>query len=292
MNANNKIALGSVQFGTNYGVANTIGRVSMEMAGAILRKAQLSGMDTVDTAIAYGDSESVLGGLGVQEWKVVSKLPGVPEECSDVTCWVRTQMQESLQRLGLKRMHGLLLHHPRQLFEGVGSDLYAALQSLKDEGLVAKVGVSVYGPAELEYIWPKYRFDLVQAPLNILDRRFVDSGWASRLKNSGVEVHTRSTFLQGLLLMPADKRPDRFNRWSDIWHIWDRWLFDTGLTPLQACLRYAITLSVIDRVIVGVDTVTQLHEIGSAAAGVLDSIPVFNHLHDDRLINPASWSQL
>jgi aryl-alcohol dehydrogenase-like predicted oxidoreductase len=292
MNANNKLALGSAQFGTNYGVANTAGRVSIEMADAILRKAKLSGMDTIDTAIAYGDSESVLGGLGVQEWRVVSKLPRVPEECSDVICWVRTQMQESLRRLGLKRMYGLLLHQPRQLVEGVGSDLYAALQSLKDDGLVAKLGVSVYGPAELDEIWPMYSFDMVQAPFNVLDRRLVDSGWALRLKNSGVEVHTRSTFLQGLLLMPADKRPDRFSRWSDLWHIWDRWLFETGLTPLQACLRYAISLSVIDRVIVGVDTVTQLHEIGSAAVGVLDSIPAFNHLHDDRLINPACWSQL
>ena len=150
-----KLALGTVQFGLNYGVANTDGRVSTEMAESILRSAQLSGMDTLDTAIAYGDSESVLGGLGVQSWKVVSKLPALPEGCSDVTHWVKSQMQESLRRLGLQRMDGLLLHRPGQLLEAVGPDLYAALQSLKAEGLVAKVGVSVYGPAELDDLWPK-----------------------------------------------------------------------------------------------------------------------------------------
>jgi aryl-alcohol dehydrogenase-like predicted oxidoreductase len=211
-----KLALGTVQFGLNYGVANTAGRVSTEMADAILRKAQLSGMDTLDTAIAYGDSESVLGGLGVQGWSVVSKLPAVPEGCPDVAYWVRSQMKASFKRSGLKRMHRLLLHRPGRLLESVGADLYAALQSLKTEGLVAKVGVLVYGSAELDTLWSKYKLDSVQAPLNVVDRSLVHSGWALRLKDSGVEVHTRSAFLQGLLLMPADKRPDRFNRWSDL----------------------------------------------------------------------------
>jgi len=287
-----KLALGTVQFGLNYGVANTTGRVSTEMADAILREAQLAGMDTLDTAIAYGESESVLGRLGVQSWSVVSKLPAVPEGCPDVAHWVRSQLHESLKRLGLQRMHGLLLHRPAQLLENVGADLYTALQSLKTEGLVAKVGVSVYGPAELDALWSKYKLDLVQAPLNIVDRSLVDSGWASRLKDSGVEVHTRSAFLQGLLLMPADKRPDRFNRWSDLWLEWDRWLLANGLTPVQACLRYANSLDAIDRVIVGVDTVTQLNEVVSAADGVMDSLPAFKPLQDDRLINPARWTQL
>jgi len=287
-----KLALGTVQFGLNYGVANTAGRVSTNMADAILRRAQLTGMDTLDTAIDYGDSESVLGGLGVQGWKVVSKLPAVPEGCPNVAQWVRTQTQESLQRLGLQRMHGLLLHRPGQLLEGLGPDLYAALQALKAEGLVSKVGVSVYGPAELEDLWPKYQVDLVQAPLSILDRSLVDSGWASRLKDADVEIHTRSAFLQGLLLMPADKRPVRFNHWANIWQEWDRWLLATGLTPVQACLRYANSLDEINRVVVGVDSVMQLNEILAAANGVLDTLPAFKPLQDGRLINPASWNQL
>lgn len=292
MTTNKKLALGTVQFGLDYGVANTAGRINIEMADAILRTAHLLGMDTLDTAISYGDSESVLGGLGVQAWKVVSKLPAVPESCPDVAHWVRSQLNQSLKRLGLQRMHGLLLHRPGQLLERVGADLYAALQSLKTEGLVGKVGVSVYGPAELDALWSKYKLDLVQAPLNIVDRSLVDSGWASRLKDSDVEVHTRSAFLQGLLLMPADKRPYRFNRWSDLWKEWDRWLLATGFTPLQACVRYISSLNAIDRMVVGVDTVTQLNEVVSAGDGVLDSLPAFKPLRDERLINPACWYQL
>lgn len=287
-----KLALGTVQFGLNYGVANTTGRVSAEAASAVLSKAQDCGMDTLDTAIAYGDSEAVLGGLGVKRWKVVSKLPAVPEGCPDVAQWVMEQTQGSLQRLGLSCLHGLLLHRPGQLLESEGPELRAALHSIKAQGLVAKLGVSVYGPAELDLFWQTYRFDLVQAPLNILDRSLIDSGWANRLKDAGVELHTRSAFLQGLLLMPADKRPEKFARWADVWQEWDRWLAVTGLTPVQACLRYANALDAIDRVVVGVDSVLQLDEIMAAAEGVLDTLPEFKPLQDDRLINPASWTQL
>lgn len=287
-----KLALGTVQFGLNYGVTNTAGRVSTEVAGEILRKAQVSGLDTLDTAVAYGESESVLGGLGVRGWKVVSKLPAVPEGCLDVMQWVRSKTQESLDRLGLSRLYGLLLHRPEQLLGSIGPDLYAALQSLKAEGRVDKVGVSVYGPSELGDLWPRYRFDLIQAPFNILDRSLAASGWASRLKDAGVEIHIRSAFLQGLLLMPADKRPDRFNRWSEVWQEWDRWLSTTGLTPVQACLRYVSAFDEIDRVVVGVESMTQLNEIVAAADGVLNSLPLFKHLHDERLINPARWDQL
>ena len=285
-----KIALGTVQFGLNYGVANTSGQVSREVAASVLQHAYQAGIDTLDTAIAYGESEFVLGHIGVQPWKVVTKLPAVPDDCMDVTQWA--QAQGSLKRLGLNSSYGLLLHRPSQLLEGIGAELFAALQSLKVDGLVRKVGISVYGPAELHALYGRYTFDLVQAPLNILDRSLVDSGWAQRLKNDDVEVHTRSAFLQGLLLMPKEKRPSKFERWKDIWSEWDQWLAETGLSPLQACLRFANTLDCIDRVIVGVDNLVQLEEGIAAADGVLPSLPQFKILQDDRLVNPATWSQL
>lgn len=287
-----KLALGTVQFGLNYGLANTSGQVSSEVARDILQHAHQAGIDTLDTAIAYGESESVLGKIGVQSWKVVTKLPAVPDGCTDVTQWVQAQVQGSLGRIGIDSLHGLLLHRPGQLLEDIGAELFAALESLKADGLVVKVGISVYGPAELDALSGRYTFDLVQAPLNILDRSLVDSGWAQRLKNDGVEVHTRSAFLQGLLLMPKEKRHNKFDRWQYIWSEWDQWLADTGLSPLQACLRFVNTLDCIDRVLVGVDNVAQFEEIIAAAEGVLPSLPQFKILQDDRLVNPATWNQL
>jgi aryl-alcohol dehydrogenase-like predicted oxidoreductase len=287
-----KLALGTVQFGLDYGVANVSGRVSTQEANAILQCALVSGMNTLDTAIAYGDSETVLGQLGIEKWKIITKLPAVPNDCNDVTQWVHDQIQKSMTRLGVTQLHGVLLHRPGQLLDRMGPSLFAVLQDLKAQGFTRKIGVSVYGPAELDPLFDAYALDLVQAPLNILDRSLIDSGWANRLHAAGVEVHTRSAFLQGLLLMPLSQRPVKFNRWVDIWNVWDGWLAREGLSPLEGCLRYLCNLLEIDRVVVGVDTSTQLNEIVKAAEGRLTSLPEFNTLQDTRLINPASWSQL
>jgi len=79
------------------------------------------------------------------------------------------------------------------------------------------------------------------------------SEWTRRLAAEGVELHSRSAFLQGLLLMPEAARPERFSRWST-WQAWASWLGENGLTPLQACLAYALSVEGVDRVVVGADS--------------------------------------
>ncbi len=285
-------ALGTAQFGQNYGVANTIGYIDEKKAASIVRRSQEMGFDTLDTAIAYGESESILGSIGVDQWKIITKLPAIPKSCQDINKWLLKLTLESLSRLKIKKLYGLILHRPSQLKESIGSDLYGALLNLKHKGLVEKIGVSIYSPVDLEAIWEKYRFDLVQAPLNILDRRLVGSGWAERIKRSGCELHVRSVFLQGLLLIPSCRRPLQFARWSDIWDEWDRWLIKTGLTPIEASLRYVNSITTVDRLVVGVDSVGQLEEIVGSADGKLCNLPRFNSLRDERLINPSSWNEL
>jgi len=287
MKSNNKIALGTVQFGLAYGIANVSGQVTLDHAANILKQANKWGVDTLDTAIGYGHSESVLGQLGVGQWKIISKLPAAPEGCKDIANWVASQISQSLSLLNVDHLYGLLLHRPEQLLGQNGLVLYEALQQAKEVGLVDKIGISVYGPPELEQLTDTYEFDLVQAPLNILDRRLMESGWAGRLQKGGVEVHTRSTFLQGLLLMPAIQRPEKFRHWEAVWSIWGKWLERTGLNPLQACLRYACNLPEIDRIIVGVDSQVQLDQIALNPGDSLDSLPEFGCLIDSRLINPA-----
>lgn len=287
-----KLALGTVQFGLSYGVANSRGRVRAEEVGAIMRKAYVSGMDTLDTAISYGDSESVLGSQGVQSWKVITKLPMMPEGCADVFKWVEEEVCESLSRLRTDKLYGLLLHRPVDLIEEGGRELYEALKNLKLMGLVEKIGISIYGTHELDLLFEKYNFDLVQAPLNILDRSLVETGWADRLKTIGVEIHARSAFLQGLLLMESQNRPRKFQRWSEVWDVWEEWLEANGLLPVEACLRYLNSLDCVDRVVVGVDSILHLNQIIDAVSGKLSSLPSFSQLLDKRLINPATWDKL
>lgn len=288
-----KLALGTVQFGLEYGIANESGRVDLDEAGKILAAASGCGVDMLDTAIAYGDSERTLGQIGVAGWRIISKLPAMPDECTDVAGWVDTQIAGSLARLRVDRLHAVLLHRPDQLFGDRGKELLEALEGLKARGNTEKIGISVYAPDELARLSDGMRFDLVQAPLNILDRRLVHTGWARRMKRQGVELHVRSAFLQGLLLMPASRRPAKFERWQSLWSEWTRWLNETNLTPLEACLRYVLSVAEVDKVVIGVNSVAQLREILAAAEGrSLTSLPQWPQPVDVELVNPNRWNQL
>lgn len=287
-----KLALGTVQFGLNYGIANQQGQASRDEARSILEHARSNGMDMLDTAIAYGESEQRLGEIGIQDWQVVSKLPAVPEGCSDIPRWVEDAFRNSLQRLKIKSLYGLLLHRPQQLLEQGGDRIYQATQQLKRDGFVRKIGISIYDPAELDMLCSRYQFDIVQVPFNIMDRRLIDSGWLSRLAERGIELHVRSVFLQGLLLMPLNDRPERFNRWASRWSKLESWLTQSGLTPLQACLRYAVSFSEINKVIIGVDNLNQLKEILQSTVGPAPQVPRELQVHDVDLLNPACWTSL
>lgn len=286
-----RLALGTVQFGLNYGVANQSGQTPIAEVARILDLARRSGVDTLDTAHAYGTSESVLGACGTSQWRIISKLPP-SADTTDGGDWVRRCATDSLARLSVDTLTGLLLHQPSLLLSPQGQAIYDAMVALKSQGTIGKLGISVYTPDELEVLVSRFDFDLVQLPLNVVDRRMIHSGWLDRLARSGIEIHTRSCFLQGLLLMDAAARPRKFARWAPLWQKWEHWLKQHALKPLEACLSFALSQQQISRVIVGVDNTAQLAEILDAA-NAATSLPPDDLFSDDPdLLNPSRWNAL
>ncbi len=287
-----KIALGTVQFGLPYGISNTGGQTPLAEAKAILTLARSAGIQTLDTAIAYGNSEATLGALDVCGWQVITKLPEMPVTGeAAVKDWVKTQLDGSLSRLGLASVYGLLLHRPAQLNGPDGATLYRALLEEREKGRVAKIGISIYGPDELNQLPNTMGLDIVQAPFNILDQRMATSGWIARLQESDCELHVRSIFLQGLLLMQAAARPAYFSRWNALWESWESWLREARLTPLQACLRHALNTPGIAKVVLGVDNAAHLADILAAADGPPPLPTPGLAIEDPQLLNPALWNR-
>jgi aryl-alcohol dehydrogenase-like predicted oxidoreductase len=284
-----RLALGTVQFGLKYGVANESGQVSAPQIAAILERARSCGLDTLDTAIGYGESESRLGEAGIAGWHVVTKLPPLPAGTVSVAEWVESQVAASMRRLRVEGLDGLLLHRPADLLGPAGSSYVAALQSLRDRGQMRALGFSIYDPAELESLWPVCRPDLVQAPCNVLDRRLIHTGWLQRLSASGVRVHARSVFLQGLLLMDAARRLDAFARWRPLLDRWLGWCADNRTTPLQAALSFVLAQSGVERVVVGVDSAAHLEQILAASEVSVPLPPADLFCNDRDLIEPARW---
>ncbi len=284
-----RLALGTAQFGLDYGISNIRGKLSPDAAREILATAAASGCDTLDTAIAYGESEARLGTLGVQGWRIVSKLPRYPQGTTDLQRWAREQVQGSLRRLGVERLDTLLLHAPDQLSGGRGAALFSALTWLRDEGMVGRVGVSIYSPRELETLVPRFAFDVVQAPFNVLDRGLLTTGWAARLVDLGVEIHVRSVFLQGSLLMRPGERPAIFSRWEPIWNAWDQWLAETGASAVAACIGHAMSQPWAAKVVVGVAGAGELAQIIAACESAPYALPDQLACEDALLINPSLW---
>lgn len=289
----NKLALGTAQFGFKYGIANLEGKVKISEVNKILELAKYSNIDLIDTAISYGDSEKVIGNADIKDFKFVSKLPAFPKDCSDVNSWVNKQVQSSLTRLGISSLYGLLIHRPENLLGSSGKKLINALNLIKLNGLVTKIGISIYDPSECEQVMKFTRIDIVQAPLNIVDRRLVVSGLLTKLHSEEIEIHTRSTFLQGLLLLPSNKIPKSFNKWFKIWEKWSLELKKNDLSAAEVCLLYPLSLPEVDRVIVGVDNTDQLNELIKRSKSQKPQMDCsFMISNDQMLINPSNWSKL
>jgi aryl-alcohol dehydrogenase-like predicted oxidoreductase len=284
-----RLALGTVQFGLDYGVANSSGRVTEAEVGMILNRAAAAGIDTLDTAIAYGQSEECLGRVGMAAWRVITKLPPLPQEISDLREWLDEQIGGSLRRLGIARLEALLLHRSSDLLGPHGKAYLGILADMKAAGLTRALGVSIYDPAELDRLWPIWKPDVVQAPCNVLDRRLIHSGWLDRLNRDGIRVHVRSAFLQGLLLMPAERRPDVFAPWKATLDRWSEWCKQREISPLRGALTFMRTLRGVEFVVIGVDSDAHLEECVEHFSA-LEPLPPDDLFSDDRnLIDPSRW---
>jgi aryl-alcohol dehydrogenase-like predicted oxidoreductase len=232
-----------------------------------------------------------LGELGVEDFKIVTKVPALSSVEDDVYLWLLKRVEESLRSLRVQRLHGLLLHHAPDLYGAAANRLVKALGRVRDAGMVEHVGVSIYAPSDLELVDAPCTFGLVQAPMNVFDRRIIESGLLARLQNAGVEVHLRSAFLQGLLLMPAAAVPNTFRPWQPRFNRWHAWCRENALTPLEACLAHVRSVAPGAKIVVGCDNAEQFAEILEALRQPPLEAPDEFRFGDLRLINPALWSR-
>ena len=210
---------------------------------------------------------------------------------NNIDLWVSGHVKSSLSRMCVNSVSGLLLHQSTDFLETPKRRLFDSLSRLKDDGVVNKIGVSIYNPDELDDIEKHgIKIDIVQAPFNILDRRIKTSGWLQKLNENNVEVHSRSIFLQGLLLMNPIERSKLFYKWQSIWSVLDTWLINNNISPIEAALGFVFSEKNIDCVIVGVESKNQLNEIISISNSSFNlKLPESLSTVDLDLIEPVNW---
>lgn len=281
-----KLVLGTVQFGMNYGINNTSGQVTPEAVNLILEEAGKAGIRLIDTAYGYGNSEDVLGdspALHNSPFRIISKF--ADEGLSPIE-----QYKASLKRLKVDKLYAFMVHNFPTYSHN--PKIWNEFVELKEKGLVERIGFSLYSPTELEYLLDNnIGIDIVQVPYNILDRQF--EPLFNKLHERNIEIHTRSAFLQGLFF----KKPERFEGnvkplakyVGEIQHF----CMDNDIQVQDLALGYVLS-SQTDGVLIGVDSLQQIcnniksskHEITTKELEFVHSVSV----KEKELLSPVNWN--
>ncbi len=285
-----KLILGTVQFGLNYGIANREGKPSLDKVRSILRCAADHGIRILDTAAAYGDSETVIGTLLKEDpalkkhFQVVSKIPPLPENSSpgEIRSLIGRSVDTSLRNLNLEQLYGILFHREQDARH------LKFLKELAVQGKVLMSGFSVDG--NLPDQTPEA--EMLQVPGNVLDRRFVPfPGKKPR------RLFVRSVYLQGLLMMPEEKIPVGLAGVIPYRRKLTALAEKNGMLPAELYMRYLLSFPDIDGVLTGVDNAEQLDfNVRITAGGPLDDglmQEIFQLIPDlpESWIRPSLWTK-
>lgn len=245
-----RLAIGTVQFGLPYGISNNSGKTPEKEVAKILALARKSGINTLDTASAYGESELVLGHQNLKSFKLISKFS------LNSGLSISEALATTLQRLGQTSIYGFLAHNTRTLLDS--PELWDELEKLRQSGKVRRIGYSLYSPDELENLLALNMYPgLIQVPYNLLDRRF--EPYFTALAKKGVEIHTRSAFLQGLLFMEKEKLPSFFDPVKLILAQLAK-RFPSTKEKAGYLLQFCLKNSYVSKVVIGVNNVSQLNQ--------------------------------
>lgn len=281
-----KLALGTAQFGLDYGISNSKGVVSNKAISRLLEQAEIMSIDILDTAAMYGKSEEVLGQLTNKRFKIVTKLAVDTNSIVNLSQLLKV----SLSKLQSSSLYGVLLHNANVLNSSKAFEIAAQLTELKARGLVHKIGMSLYFPEQIK-LFEILKPDIVQIPLNALDQRFLRDGSLTKMKEQGIEIHVRSAFLQGLLLMSPKSRSHYFSQFNEL-NAFDNFVNSLSHSRLEICLGFLKSIDEIDRVVVGCCSASELAQIHTAWHTKVNVSYQQLACTNNSLIIPSNWPHL
>ncbi|MFQ5647269.1 MAG: aldo/keto reductase [bacterium] len=288
-----RIALGTVQLGLPYGIANRSGQPDFRESREIVKTAWERGINCFDTAQSYGESEQILGkalrSLGITEKALVItklglNLQGKPAE------EIFLSIQHSREVLGVPRLFGVLLHRGSWL---KAWGIYGpALKRLKKEGIASFVGVSIYTEEEIEQAFSLPEIDLIQAPFNVFDQRAVSLKWFEKARLAGKLIVIRSVFLQGLLVMPLSDLSRQMEFARKPLERYQLLCKRSGTSLATMALGYVAARSSGAVMLLGAETAAQIKEncamleVSETRAEEIEAL--FGNI-DRKISNPALW---
>ena len=281
----NRIELGSVQFGLNYGVNNGV-KVTQEEAKRIHSLLYNNGSNLIDTAPSYGDSEAVISNIIEVDSRVITK--STPLSKSNPEDIIK-DLDRSIKTFG-PNLYGLMVHDVNDIFDLRFKPVIDYLESVRSGTI--KIGVSLYDPIDIFRIYEVFDIDMIQIPFNILDQRACDTNIVKFIQDNKIEVHVRSVFLQGLLLMRGNI-PSSLKEITPFLEAVSVLAKNIGLTEYELCLLYVFKQVWVDKIIIGLDSEAQskdlIDTVNRLSETEVDCDFSSLSCSDINLINPAKW---
>lgn len=272
-----RLALGTVQFGLDYGVSNNEGKPTINEIEGILNLAFDRNIELLDTANAYGEAEEVIGLLNANRFDIVTKF--LPEDQNGL---FENQFQDSLNKLKVEATYGLLAHRPMDVVNN--PEIWDKMNTQKDNQKVRKIGFSFDRPEEYYAVIEKSFYpDIAQVPFNYFDDRFIDI--IKELKDNECEIHARSAFLQGLFFTNTSHLPSFFNEVKEFVAELQK-EYETSL--VAALLRFVLDNKFIDKVVIGVQNRYQLQNILDSSVNA-PKLRELNKKINHKILQPSIW---
>ncbi len=295
------LSLGTVQLGLNYGISNTGGKPSLETAFSILDTAMKNGINTLDTAAGYGDSEEVIG-----KWLktkpetehpfIVTKIFELDHSSLDaLRASVRAKLEESKKRLGISKIPLLMLHRATDYLDDK-ENMMTVFRELKESGDILYSGISVYSNHDYAEIAAS-GIDAVQIPLNLFDCGQVINGGVEKLREAGMMIFVRSVYLQGLVFRDPDKLDADGMDFARETLVKFRSLCEKyNLSPATLAISYVSSIKGFTSLVLGCDNPDQVNaNVELIGQTVQLSDEQMNEIHEAfkdsprKLLDPGQW---
>ena len=292
-----KLCLGTVQFGLDYGVANTSGQISQDEANSIMEFSLSKSINCLDTAKDYGNSEDVIGNFlqnkKNEDINIVSKTKSEIFNLSLNNAI--DEIKLSLQNLSINSLFGILLHDSEALYKWKGeqSDL---VKKLKELSLIKNFGVSIYNDEEFNFALNNADIELIQIPFNLFDQRAITKDWLKKAKEKNKLIFIRSIYLQGLILMDIDKIPQHLNDAKKYVERIDSICYKLHISKNELALSFVDGIAKDSIILFGCDSLGQAKENIENYNNLIeldqDSLDeIVNNLSNinENIYNPSKW---
>lgn len=284
---NNKLILGTVQFGLNYGINNLTGQPSEQEVFNIFDEAYFQGIQFLDTADAYGNAINIIGNYhlrGNNTFKILSKFNCIEKGK------LEQNAKEALEKTHIHAFEVYSYHSFSSYSER--PYLMDELLLLKQQGLIKKIGISIYTNDEFQCAINDDFIDVIQLPFNLLDNQNIRGSLLEQAKQKEKEIHIRSVYLQGLFFMNTDLLPERLLSLKPYLQSLHDYCKKESINMETLALSYALYNQNIDQVLIGVDTKEQLIKNLNASKEIPQAFDFINShilVKETELLNPANW---